>query len=502
VGPAAAGDRPAVISPEGVTTTFGELDRQTASIAGWLDERGDRGDRIAVVADSGLPYVQLYYAVPRSGRILALVNQRLSPAEQAAAIAASEPRMLLGDGRCLQALPGIRDRVPSLEAVVSLDSPHWHEAARHRPFAGTEAGPGDRAWLIFTSGSTGTPKGVLHTHRSLLAAARGSVEGRQVPEHGVYLFPFPMCHIAGTNILVQHATGSAVVLAARFRPGEFVTAVNAYGVTSCSLAPTMLHKLLDHLDGITVTMPTLRMVAYGSAAISAGLIGRALRQLNVDFHQGYGMTETGGNVTFLGPAEHRAGAAGEAGLLRTAGHPHSEVEIGIVDGRGDPVVPGEAGEIVVRGAQVMSGYWNADQAAPAPSADGWLRTGDIGRIDAAGRLSIVDRAKDVIITGGENVPSREVEDVLSTHPDVDMVAVVGVPDEYWGEAICAVVVPLAGRSPSAADLVAHVRASIAGFKRPRHILFVDALPLTSNGKVAKDRVRILARAGIPPGIPS
>jgi acyl-CoA synthetase (AMP-forming)/AMP-acid ligase II len=497
--PAAATDRLAVVAPEGNAATFGDLNRTTASIAGWLDALGQRGDRIAVVADAGLPYLQLYYAVPRSGRILTLINQRLSPEEQATAIAASEPRILLGDRRYLRALTGIRERVASLDAVVYFDSPQWHEAVRHRPFAGAEAGPGDPAWLVFTSGSTGTPKGALHTHSSLLAAVRGSVEGRRVPEHGVYLFPYPMCHIAGYNILVQHATGSSVVLTTRFQPAEFVKAVNAHGVTSCSLAPTMLHALLAHLDSTEEAMPTLRMIAYGSAPISADLLGRAIRRLNVDFHQGYGMTETGGNVTFLGPAEHRAGAAGDSEVLRTAGRPHSEVEISIVDESGKPCPPGEAGEVVVRGTQVMSGYWLADQSTVAP-ADDWLRTGDIGRIDEAGRLSIVDRAKDVIITGGENVSSREVEDALSTHPDVDMVAVVGVPDEYWGEAICAVVVCRAGHSPSAEDLVAYVRTSISAFKRPRHILFTDALPLTPNGKIAKDRLRVFARArtGTPP----
>jgi acyl-CoA synthetase (AMP-forming)/AMP-acid ligase II len=528
-GPAAAGGRLAAVAPDGGSVTFGELDRRTAALAGWLDDQGERGDRIAVVADNGLAYLQLYYAVPRAGQILALVNQRLSPAEQAAVIAASEPRILVGDARYLDALPAIREQVPSLQAVVSFGSPRWQEALLHHPLAGTRTDlgtgeassgdlaspddPGAPAWLAFTSGSTGTPKGVIHTHRSLLAAARGSVEGRQVPEHGVYLFPFPMCHISGYNLLVQHATGSAVVLASRFRPDEFVATVNAHGVTSCSLAPTMLHALLAQLDdadreapgngaadsgnNAASAMPTLRAINYGSAAIAADLIDRATRRLNVDFHQGYGMTETGGNVTFLGPAGHRAGAAGDPGILRTAGRPHSQVEIAVVDEHGDPVAPGQAqaGEVVVRGDQVMSGYWRAaDATRDAMIEGGWFRTGDIGRVDGQGRLVIVDRAKDVIITGGENVSSREVEDALSTHPGVDLVAVVGVPDPYWGEAICAVVVPLPGHSVAADDLIAHARARISAFKRPRHVVVTGALPLTPNGKIAKDRVRAFARA--------
>jgi acyl-CoA synthetase (AMP-forming)/AMP-acid ligase II len=495
-----------VVAPDGGSVTFGELDRQTAALAGWLSEYTERGDRIAVVADNGLAYLQLYYAVPRAGRILALVNQRLSPAEQAAVIAASEPRILVGDARYLDELPAIGDEVPSLETVVCFGSPRWQEALRHHP-PGSPKAPHDPAWLVFTSGSTGTPKGVIHTHRSLLAAVRGSVEGRQVPEHGVYLFPFPMCHISGYNLLVQHATGSAVVLASRFRPDEFVAAVNACEVTSCSLAPTMLHGLLAHLEDSEDTadgedsgvMPTLRAINYGSAAIPADLIDRATRRLNVDFHQGYGMTETGGNVTFLGPAGHRAGAAGDPEILRSAGRPHSQVEIAVIDEHGDPVATGRGlvGEVAVRGEQVMSGYWRAAGATrDAILEGGWFRTGDIGRLDEQGRLVIVDRAKDVIITGGENVSSREVEDALSTHPDVDMVAVVGVPDPYWGEAICAVVVPLPGRSIHAGDLIAYARARISAFKRPRHVVVTEVLPLTPNGKIAKDRVRAFARAQV------
>ena len=466
--------RPALIDDDGAVLTFAELERQSAALAGWLDAHTDPGDRIAVVADNCVSYGLLYYAVPRSGRVLALINQRLDPPERAGQIAASDPRIMFGDKDYLDEL---RPPVP----VVAFGSTEWQRALGHSPFSGNRPAEDDPAWLVFTSGSTGVPKGAVHTSRSLTAAVRGTVEGRSVPARDVYLFPFPMCHIAGYNVLVRHATGSTVVLAKKFRPQEFVAAVNEWGVASCSLAPTMLHALLGHLDRTGARMPTLREVAYGSAAISADLINRAAA-LGVDLHQGYGMTETGGNVTFLGPADHRVGAAGDPEVLRSAGFPHSGVEVAI-DGTG------AIGEVLVRGPQVMAGYW----PDLTPPADGWLRTGDIGRLDAAGRLWIVDRAKDVIITGGENVSSREVEDALSTHPDVDSVAVVGVPDAYWGEAICAVVVPRAGATPSPDALENHVRERISAFKRPRHVLFVDELPLTGNGKVDKLLVRDFAR---------
>ncbi len=484
--------RLAVVAPGHSPITFAELDEQTRSIAGWLDGCSDVGDRVAVVGDNSPGYVQAYYGVPHGRRVLGLVNQRLNPDEQLAAISAIRPRVLLGDARYVEALAGVCDRVPSLEAVVAFESARWGEVTSRHGEPVEVAGADDPAWLLFTSGSTGAPKGVVHTHRSLSAAAWGTVEGRRVTDAGAYLFPFPMCHVAGYNVLVRHAVGATVVLTPRFRPGEFVDLVQRHGVTACSLAPTMLHALLAHMDETGAEMPTLREIGYGSAAISTDLINRASARLAVGFNQGYGMTETGGNVTFLGPDDHRAGAAGSPEILRTAGVPHSAVEVAVADSEGALLDRGEVGEIVVRGEQVMTRYWDDDAATSRAIVGGWLRTGDIGFVDESSRLHVVDRSKDIIITGGENVSSREVEDAVSTHPDVDMVAVVGVPDDYWGEAICAVVVPRAGSRPSSEAITAHVRQQISPFKRPRHVLFVEELPMTSNGKVAKEQVRVFA----------
>lgn len=467
-----APDRAAIIEEDGTTTTFAEFDALIEATARWVADRTQPGDRVAVVADNGIDYARLYYAVPRAGRILVMINQRLATAEQRAQLDAAGPALVLGDSAYLSAL--------SDYPTVTFASPEWIGVSPDSPAPLPDPDPDDVAWLLFTSGTTGAPKAVVHTHRSITAAVRGTVAGRRVQPGGVYLLPFPMCHIAGYNMLVHHSVGSTVLPVAAFRPEAFVAAVNAHHVTSCSLAPTMIHGLLTYLDDTGLDVPSLRDIAYGSSAIAAGLLRRALERLDVGFHQGYGMTETGGNITFLGPDEHRAGAAGDAAVLATAGRPHDDVEIRI----------GTGGEILVRGAQVAVRYW-----PDRPSTDdGWLHTGDVGHIDGAGRLVVSDRLKDIIITGGENVSSREVEDVLSGHPAVDQVAVVGVPDDYWGEAICAVVVPRAGSTPDAAELVAYVRSRLTAFKRPRHVLFVDSLPLTANGKVAKQTLRQQVRA--------
>ncbi|MDH6242751.1 AMP-binding protein [Mycobacterium sp. OTB74] len=459
-------DRPAIIAEDGTVTTFAQFDRAIGAVAGWVAAHTRLGDRIAVIADNSPNYALLYYAVPRAGRILVLINQRLSTDEQRAQLATVTPAMVLGDRRFLDALgrPG----------AIGFDDQQWVDAQHDHPVA-DQPDPDSPAWLLFTSGSTGTPKGVVHSHRSIATAVHGTIAGRSVRPGGVYLLPFPMCHIAGYNMLVHHGAQSTVLPVATYRPESFAAAVNAHQVTSCSLAPTMLHSLLAHLDATGIELPTLRDIAYGSSAIPADLLRRALDRLDVGFHQGYGMTETGGNITFLGPEEHRLGAAGDSAALATAGRPHSEVQIRIASD----------GEILVRGAQVAVAYWPNTPA----TEDGWLHTGDVGRIDDGGRLIVSDRLKDIIITGGENVSSREVEDVLSSHRDVDQVAVVGVPDDYWGEAICAVVVPRPGAHPEADSLISHVRNHIAAFKRPRHVLFVEALPLTTNGKIAKQALR-------------
>ncbi|WP_286150316.1 AMP-binding protein, partial [Mycobacterium sp. ST-F2] len=273
---AAVPNRAAIIAEDGAVTTFAQFERSITAVAGWMASRTARGDRVALIADNGADYATLYYAVPRAGCILVLINQRLSADEHRAQLAAAAPVLVLGDARYLEPL--------SRPDAIAFDGEQWAAATQStgRPMP-EEPDPDDPVWLLFTSGSTGTPKGVVHTHRSITTAVRGSVAGRSVRPGGVYLLPFPMCHIAGYNLLVHHGAQSTVLPVAAFRPDAFAAAVNRYQVTSCSLAPTMLHSLLAYLDDTGIDLPSLRDIAYGSSAIPADLLRRGLSRLAVRF---------------------------------------------------------------------------------------------------------------------------------------------------------------------------------------------------------------------------
>lgn len=455
--------------------TFADLDDRAARLAGVLLANAAPGDRVAVVADNCPAWLDCYYGVPRAGMVLTPLNQRLGPGEQADLLAVAEPTVLIGEAARLEALQPLADRFPSVRTVAAVEADRWDALLAAHPPAPLhpDIRPDDPAWLLFTSGTTGSPKGAVLTHRSLTAAVVGAGFGRPVADDDVFATAFPLCHVAGFNVMAYHLHTRPAVVLPRFRADGYAAAVREHAVTVASLAPTMLSSLLDHLDDAGGELPTLRTVGLGAAPIAPALVRRAATRLHVGFSESYGMTELSGSAAY-------------------DGRPTPLVSMRIVDDDLADVAAGEVGEIVVRGDQVTAGYWQDPVATAEAFRGGWFHTGDLGRWDEAGRLRVVDRSKDVIITGGENVMSREVEDVLHDHPDVAAVAVVGVPDERWGEAVCAVVVPHPGTEPTADDLRDHLRGHLAGFKLPKHVVFVEALPVNAAGKVRKAELRRLA----------
>ena len=477
---------PAVFLGE-TTVTFGELSARVSQVAAVVEALTDPGDRVAIVGQNSLPWVECYYGVPRAGRILVFLNHRLAPAELSDIVARSAATLVIqatGSSGHLVADAG------SISSVRTILDPEGYEALVQRatPVAPRTGRAHDPAWIIYTSGTTGSPKGATLTHASLLAAVDVTAACRPVARDEVYLFPFPLCHVAGYNLLNHHRHGRPVVLLPRFDPADFVEVAARYQATTTSVAATMLDALLDHLARHGDAVPSLRSVAYGAAPMPPTLLARADSELGVDLAQGYGMTELSGNAVFLDPDAHRRGLAGETRLLGAAGRPGPGVALRLVDEEERDVAAGEVGEIVVRGAQVMAGYWDDEPATTDAMRGGWFHTGDVGRFDD-GWLSVVDRKKDIIVTGGENVASKEVENVLRSHPAVRDVAVIGVADPRWGENVCAVVVPHPGRTIPADEVVRLVRSRLAGFKAPRHIVEVERLPTNASGKVLKAELR-------------
>lgn len=479
----------AAASPEDVAIIDGDRAVTVAELSDLVDgcaatcaRDTEPGDRIAVLGANSVEFVALLSAVPMIGRTLVPLNVRHTPTELHALITRSAARLLIGDR--LDDWTGPHRRFDQLGEGAS---------GATRPITDPAPGP---AWIIFTSGTTGAPKGARLTHASLEAAVQNTASGRPLADDDVYLYPFPLFHVSAYNVLHAHHRRRPVVLLPRFDAGAVLTQSVRHGVTAMSLAPTMLRLLLDEIDrsGFDPSQLSLRTISYGASPMPASLLREGSEVLGCGFAQGYGMTELSGNAVFLTPDDHRRGLAGEARFLDAAGYAGDGVQLRLVDDEGHQVPPGVVGEITVAGDQVCDGYLDDPEATRATIVDGWLHTGDLGICDDDGLLHVVDRAKDVVVTGGENVSSREVEDALLTHPDVVQAAVVGVSDARWGEAVTAVVVAASSdrtdHDPAWVDTVrAHVRKTLAGYKVPRRIEVVDALPVNAGGKVDKRALR-------------
>jgi acyl-CoA synthetase (AMP-forming)/AMP-acid ligase II len=474
-----APDEVALVTDAGAQT-FAELSERVRRVAAAVASITDPGDRVAILAENRAEYVECYYAVPRAGRLLVPLNQRLHPDEWLGALQRSGARVLIAETELLERLDVRAALAAGVQTFIELDDDYDDLVAGAVATAEPAVHEDDTAWLIGTSGTTGTPKLAMLTHAGLLAAVDATLAARPVRDDDVFSTPFPLCHVAGYNVIGLHRMARPVVLMRRFDAGQVVSLIREHGITLLSLAPTMIAMLLDDSTVDDDVLASVRAIGYGASAIPAPVLRAAVERWDCDLSQGYGMTELSGNAVFLGPAEHRRAATGDERLLAAAGAPSPGVEVRLAD---------RTDEILVRAPQVMKGYWQDSAATNAALANGWLHTGDVGRLDEDGLLTVVDRLKDVIVSGGENVASREVEAVLHTHAGVADVAVIGLPDPRWGERVAAVVVRRAGNDVSADELVELARAHLAGFKTPRSVEFVAELPRNAAGKVLKQQLR-------------
>jgi acyl-CoA synthetase (AMP-forming)/AMP-acid ligase II len=489
-------DKVAVIADDR-SITFGELHDRMLQVANAMLELAEPGDRVAVLSENLPEYVEMYYGVPAAGMALTFLNYRLHPKEWAWILSNAEAKVLVTQAKFLPDLEAVLDGVPSIEHVVVIGDPTPGRQLTYddlvRSASATEPAidvdEDATAWLLYTSGTTGFPKGAMLTHRNLVVAALNSVIEYEPQPDERALIAFPLCHVSGYSVPVTHFRGGRIVLTPMFEPELWMQMVDEHEITGTSMAPTMLNFILQHPKVNDYDLSSLRSIGYGAAAMPVEILRAAIDRFGPIVYSGFGMTELGGNVLTFPKSAHERAINGEEHLLASCGTPMVLADVMVVDESMDECPPGVVGEIVIKGEQVLKGYFRNDEGTAKAFENGWFHTGDMARRDEEGFFYIVDRMKDMIITGGENVYSREVEEVLYTHPSVSEAAVVGVPDELWGEQVTAVVVLRPGATATESEIIALCRDNLAGYKKPKKVVFLDELPKTVSGKIVKRELR-------------
>ncbi|BBC30962.1 hypothetical protein SGFS_022560 [Streptomyces graminofaciens] len=493
------GARTAVIERER-RLTYRELHDRVRRIGAGMAEAGIQpGSVVAVLLANSLEHLESWLAVPAYGRVLTTLNTRLAVPELAFMLEDSGAEILIVDAPNLEAGRRLRERIPGLRQLLFAgdgtcpdDCLPYESLMADQGVAPPDLDPDSLAVIMYTGGTTAGPKGVMLSHANILSNCKHNFHQDGFQPEDIVLHAPPFFHAAGAQMIHTVTwVGGTHVLLPRFTPTGYAQAVAEHRATVAFLVPTMIHMLLDHLDDHPADFSSLRLVHYGASPMSGKQLRRATKALGCEFIQGYGMTEASPGCTFLSPQDHRRALSGEVPeRLNSVGHPLPGVQLEIRDADGRPVADGTVGEIWVRGPNIMLGYLNRPEATSQALVDGWYRTGDGGYRDADGYVFLVDRIKDMIITGGENVYSLEVERVLDTHPEVAEVAVIGVPDKRWGERVHAVVVTLTGTGVTEGDLIEHCRKHIAGYKVPKTVeLRTEPLPRSGAGKIRKRELR-------------
>lgn len=487
-------NKPATVCGDRVRT-FAEHGERIARFAGALQALPvAAGQRVAILSLNSDRYAEYLLAVPWSGAAVNPVNIRWSPVEIAYSLNDSDTHVLLIDDAFAPMAPALRAQCPGLTTLIHCgDGPtpegmlsYEQLIADTAPVSDALRSGDDLAGVFYTGGTTGFPKGVMLSHTNLVTSALGTVaSGELLGPGAVFLHAAPMFHLADLAAWAgQVMLGGTHVTVPFFEPTAVLAAVAAHRVTDVLLVPTMIQVLVDHPEVANYDLSSMTRILYGGSVISEGVLTRALALFpGIRMTQAYGMTELAPVATLLLPDDHHGK------YLRSGGRAALHAQVQVLDEDGNEVPTGTVGEICVRGANVMLGYWNQPEETAAAVRDGWMHTGDGGYVDEDGFVFIVDRIKDMIITGGENVYSAEVESALSKHPAVAACAVIGLPSDKWGESVHAVVVLAPDASASAEELTTHCKALIAGYKVPRSVSFVDALPMSGAGKVLKRELR-------------
>ncbi len=489
-------DAPALLTGERVDADYRTFAARAAAIAGGLRDRfGVRpGDRVGVFMTNCTEYLEALYGVWWSGAAAVPINAKLHPKEAAWILANSGCRLAFVSNDIGARLAEVRDEAPELDHILSADDPDFavlrRGDGRDRP---EPRESNDPAWLFYTSGTTGRPKGATLSWGNLLAMSHCYfTEFGAIGRDDAMLYAAPISHGAGMYKIPHILIGARHVVpeTGGFDPGEILDLCARLRDVSMFAAPTMVRRLVDGAKARGVDGDGIKTIIYGGGPMYLADIEEALDVMGQRFAQIYGQAETPMTVTALARHwHHDDGHPRYRARLASVGLPQSGVRVRVTGADGKSLPPGEVGEIVVKGPSVMLGYWNNPEATAEAIRDGWLRTGDMGAFDEDGFLTLHDRSKDMIISGGTNIYPREVEEVLLAHPDLQEVAVVGRAHPDWGEEVVACVVMKPGRRLDEAALDAHCLDAIARFKRPKAYIALDALPKNNYGKVLKTELR-------------
>ena len=478
--------------------TYAEYNGKVNSLVNALQELGvNKGDPIGILSWNCLDYVIVYGVAMKGGYILSRFNPRLGAEELEHIIKYSEVNTLFVGPEMVAVTESIRSKIPGVKNIISLE-----EKTENMMFINDiiESHPGeepdiqivedDEFFIIYTSGTTGLPRGAVYSHREAWDDTRTYIINLGIQPDDRHIQVSPMFHIAGDTMLrsILYVGGCNIIMKT-FNAEATLQLIQGEKATHISIVPTHLVAMLAVPDVKKYDVSSLKYIWYGGSPMPLEVLKQGLATFGNVFGQGYGMTESGPAICHLPKEDHNVLGKPEESRLTSAGQPDIGVQVRIVDEDNNDVGPGDMGEIIVRSQHLMLRYWNQPEDTSNTIIDGWLHTGDIGCYDDNGYIFIVDRKKDKIITGGENVFPREVEEILYRHPDVHEAAIIGIPDPYWVEKVHAVVTLKEGASCTAEDLIAFCKKNLAGYKSPKSVEFMDALPKNASGKILKRELR-------------